>query len=234
MGDPSVRTGAPVVRLLGRGGVGRSVLGSALRRRGVETSEGGPADATVYCFAGGLRATDRSAIAALSDGPLLVVWCRADAAGSWRAADAYAERLGAVLGRTVIPVMALLDDPDVDPDAVRRLAGSALALPESVTEAAVVLGDDAALLDRIGAYGLACAIGALRETPSMSDDELRYRLRELGGVDALLEPLGAAIEGCAARREAEFEDELRTVALTDCARRDRAEQLLLDRLGWAS
>ncbi|GAB3130954.1 hypothetical protein GCM10027289_16410 [Tsukamurella serpentis] len=245
MGDsahPSVRTGPPRLRLLGRSGVGKTVLAAALRRRGIDVDDGAgggggvpaPADATAYCFAGGLRGSDRAAIETLADDPLLVIWCRADAAGSWRAADAHTERVAEVLGRPVTAVMALLDAPDVDLAVVRRIAGTDLALPESVLDAAVALGGDADLLHRLGGYGLACAIGALREAPSMPDEELRTRLRELGGVDALLAPLAAAFHGCGERRRARFEDELRALAHADCARRDRAEQELLDLLGRAS
>lgn len=90
------------------------------------------------------------------------------------------------------------------------------------------------MLRRFGGYGLACALGALRETPSMPDDVLLASLRDLSGVDALLSPLAAALQGHEARREAEFDRTLRAVAATDCARRDEAEQLLLDRLGRAS
>ncbi|AUN38949.1 hypothetical protein [Tsukamurella tyrosinosolvens] len=239
MGDLSVRRGAPRVRLLGRAGVGRTVLGAALRARAVETVEDdGAADAALYCFAGGLRATDRAAIAALSAdpaGPPVIAWTKADAAGSWRAADDYAARLGEVLGRPVIAVMALLDGVDPgDLPAIRRLAESGLALPESALAAAEALDEDAPLLRRFGGYGLACALGALRETPSMPDDVLLASLRELSGVDALLPSLAAALQGHEARREAEFDRTLRAVAATDCARRDEAEQLLLDRLGRAS
>ncbi|WP_139058056.1 hypothetical protein [Tsukamurella pseudospumae] len=236
--DLSVRTGPPCVRVLGREGVGKTVLGAALRARSVGLSDGA-ADAVLYCFAGGLRATDRAALDDLAAGspgpPPVVAWTRADAAGSWRAADAYAERLGDVLGRPVIPVMALLDDVDpVDLPAVRRLAESDLALPESAVAAREALGTDVGLLSRLGGYGLACAIGALRGSPSMPDDELLAGLRDLSGVDALLAPLAAAFDGHEERREAEFEDLLRIVAVTDCARRDDAERILLDRLGRAS
>ncbi|CAM3332937.1 hypothetical protein [Tsukamurella hominis] len=239
MGDLSVRRGAPRVRLLGRAGVGRTTLGVALRARAVETAEDdGGADALLYCFAGGLRATDRAAIAALDadpTGPAVIAWTKADAAGSWRAADEYAARLGEVLGRPIVAVMALLDGVDADDlPAIRRLAESPLALPESALAAAEALGEDAPLLRRFGGYGLACALGALRETPSMPDEVLLAGLRELSGVDALLPPLAAALQGYEERREAEFDGVLRAVAATDCARRDEAEQLLLDRLGRAS
>ncbi|TWS22396.1 hypothetical protein FK268_19455 [Tsukamurella sputi] len=239
MGDLSVRTGAPRVRVLGRDGVGRTTLAAALAARSVATTERDDgADAVLYCFAGGLRATDRAAIEELDtgpDGPPVVAWIKADAAGSWRAADDYAARLGEVLGRPVIAVMALLDGvhPD-DLSAIRRLAESPLALPESALDAAEVLGEDAPLLRRFGGYGLACALGALRESPSMPDDALLASLRELSGVDALLPPLTAALEGYEARREAAFDDALRTLAATDCGRRDEAEQILLDRLARAS
>ncbi|WP_019201229.1 hypothetical protein [Tsukamurella sp. 1534] len=239
MGDLCVRGGPPRVRLLGRDGVGKRVLGAALSRRGIAVADG-PSDAVLYCFAGGLRATDRAAIAALSDGPpsappVVVAWTRADAAGSWRAADDYADRLAEILGRPVVPVMALLDavDPD-DVPAVRGLAESPLVLPRSATAAAKALGEEAPLLLRFGCYGLACALGALRETPSMPGDELLARLRELSGVDTLLPPLAEAFAGFEDRREAEFDDRLRGLARADCARRDEAEQLLLDRLGRAS
>ncbi|MBS4099958.1 hypothetical protein KFZ73_01775, partial [Tsukamurella paurometabola] len=207
--------------------------------RAVETVEDDvEADALLYCFAGGLRATDRAAIDALDAdpaGPPVIAWTKADAAGSWRAADEYAARLGEVLGRPVIAVMALLAGVEADDlPAIRRLAGSPLALPESALDAARALGADAPLLRRLGGYGLACALGALRETPSMPDDLLLASLRELSGVDALLPPLAAALEGFEARREAEFDGALRAVAATDCARRDEAEHLLLDRLGRAS
>lgn len=237
MGDLTVRTGPPRVRLLGRGGVGKTVLGDALRSRGIDAGSDGSSDAHLYCVAGGLRDADRVTLEALAAGPvpLIMAWTKADAAGSWRAADAYAARLTEVLGRQVIAVMAVLEtiDPD-DLPAVRRLAASPLALPESAVEAAELLADDAPLLGRFGGYGLACALGALRETPSMPDEELLASLRELGGVDALLEPLAAAFDGYAQRREGEFDHLLRTVARTDCARRDQAEQLLLDRLARAS
>ncbi|TWS17622.1 hypothetical protein FK529_19575 [Tsukamurella asaccharolytica] len=240
MGDLSVRRSAPRVRLLGRGGVGTTVLGAALRSRGVEAVEDGAggADARLYCFAGGLRATDRAAIDVLCAdpaGPPVIAWTKADAAGSWRAADDYAARLGEVLERPVIAVMALLDAVETsDLPAVRRIAGTPLALPASALAAAEALGADAPLLRRFGGYGLACALGALRETPSMPDEELLASLRELSGVDALLPPLAAALQGYEERREAEFDGALRTVAATDCARRDEAEHLLLDRLGRAS
>lgn len=239
MGDLSVHDGAPRVRVLGRDGVGKTVLAAALAACSIATTEDADgADAVLYCFAGGLRATDRAAIEALDTGPAgppVVAWTKADAAGSWRAADEYAARLGEVLGRPVTAVMALL--AGVDPDdlpAVRRLAESSLALPESAIAAAEALGEDAPLLRRFGGYGLACALGALREDPSMPDEVLLASLRELSGVDALLPPLAAAVEGFEARREASFGGALRTLAATDCARRDEAEQLLLDRLGRAS
>ena len=58
--------------------------------------DGDDADATLYCFAGGLRGTDRAAIETLAAaGPTVLAWTRADAAGSWRAADGYAARLAA-------------------------------------------------------------------------------------------------------------------------------------------
>lgn len=237
MGDLSVRDGAPRVRLLGRGGVGRTTLAASLRARSVVIADDGDAaDATLYCFAGGLRGTDRAAIETLAAaGPTVLAWTRADAAGSWRAADGYAARLSETLGRPVTAVMALLDHVDPgDLRAVRRIAESGLALPESALDAAAALGADAPLLRRFGGYGLACALGALRETPSMPDDVLLASLRELSGVDALLPPLAAALEGYEGRREEEFDGALRIVAATDCARRDEAEQLLLDRLGRAS
>ncbi len=237
-GDPRVRCGPPVLRVLGREGVGRATLAAALRARSITVAdgEGTGHDAVLYCFAGGLRATDRAAIDALGDDPAPVIaWTRADAAGSWRAADDYAARLGEVLGRPVTAVMALLDAVDpADLAAIRRLADSPLALPESALEAAHALGEDAPLLRRLGGYGLACALGALRESPSMPDAELLASLRELGGVDGLLPAIAAALDGFPARREAEFDGALRAVAAADCARRDRAEQLLLDRLGAAS
>ena len=59
---------------------------------------------------------------------------------------------------------------------------------------AEALGEDAPLLRRFGGYGLACALGALRETPSMPDDVLLASLRELSGVDALLPSLAAALQ----------------------------------------
>ncbi|MDP0397089.1 hypothetical protein [Tsukamurella strandjordii] len=237
MGDLTVRTGPPRVRLLGRPGVGKTVLAAALRSRGLDAGLDGAADAHLYCVAGGLRATDRAAIDTLAADatPLLVAWTKADAAGSWRAADAYAEQLAATLGRPVLAVMALLDAIEpADVEAARRLADSALALPESALEAAAALGDDAPLLHRMGGYGLACAMGALRERPTLPGDELLPRLRELSGVDLLLPPLAEAFADCAARREAEFDETLRAAARTDCTRRDAAEQLLLDRLARAS
>ncbi|ADG77012.1 putative protein OS=Tsukamurella paurometabola (strain ATCC 8368 / DSM / CCUG 35730 /CIP 100753 / JCM 10117 / KCTC 9821 / NBRC 16120 / NCIMB 702349/ NCTC 13040) OX=521096 GN=Tpau_0369 PE=4 SV=1 [Tsukamurella paurometabola] len=237
MGDLTVRGGPPRVRLLGRDGVGKSVLAAALERRGIATTKRDSGDANLYCLAGGLRATDRAAIATLAAGrtPLLVAWTKADAAGSWRAADARAAELAGELGRPVLAVMALLDVIGTDElDIARRLAASAFALPESVAEAAAALGDDASVLVRTGGYGLACAIGALRETPSLSTDELLPRLHELSGVDLLAEPVIAAFAGFEARREAEFDETLRTVARTDCARRDEAEHLLLDRLARVS
>lgn len=239
MGDLSVRDGAPSVRLEGRDGVGLSTLAAALRSRSVALAgHDEDADAVLYCFAGGLRGTDRAAIAALDAGPAgppVVAWTKADAAGSWRVADDYAARLGEVLGRRVIPVMALLDGLDADAlPAVRRLAASDLALPASALAAAEALGEDAPLLRRFGGYGLACALGALRESPETPDDVLLATLRELSGVGALLGPLAAALQGHRERREAAFDATLRAVAATDCARRDEAEQLLLDRLGRAS
>ncbi len=239
MGDLSVRDGAPRVRLAGRPGVGLSTVAAALRSRSVVTAQGvDDADAVLYCFAGGLRATDRAAIAALDAGPSgapVVAWTKADASGSWRAADEYAARLGEVLGRPVIPVMALLDAIAADDlPAVRRIAASGLPLPASALAAAEALGEDAPLLRRFGGYGLACALGRLRESPSTPDDALLADLRALSGVDALLPPLAAALTGFEDRREAAFDARLRAVAATDCARRDEAEQLLLDRLGRAS
>ncbi|TWS26824.1 hypothetical protein FK530_21935 [Tsukamurella conjunctivitidis] len=238
MGDLSVRRGAPCVRLLGREGVGRATLGAALRARGVAAVDDGDADALLYCFAGGLRATDRAAIEALdadSAGPAVLAWTKADAAGSWRAADDYAARLGEVLGRPVVAVVALLDGADpADIPVIRRIAASGLALPESALAAAEALGEDAPLLRRFGGYGLACALGALRETPSMPDEVLLASLRELSGVDALLPSLATALQGFEERREARFDGALRAAAATDCARRDEAEHLLLDRLGRAS
>ena len=130
---------------------------------------------------------------------------------------------------------------DTVPDAMvvideRGVVRSFIATAERLFgfAAAEALGEDAPLLRRFGGYGLACALGALRESPSMPDEELLASLRELSGVDALLPPLAAALQGYEERREAEFDGALRTVAATDCARRDEAEHLLLDRLGRAS
>lgn len=227
-----VRAGPPSVRLLGRAGVGKSVLSAGLVDRGLSVSDG-PSDAVLYCFAGGLRETDRRAIDALSAGvvPLVVVWTKADVAGSWRAADDYAAALTEVLGRTVVAVMAILDSvDDADVATLRAIAESGVALPESATDAAATLGDDAELLLRLGGYGVACAVGGLRSETEMADSELVARLRELSGIDALIPLLTEAFTGCGARRERELDAELRRVANAECIRRDEAEQVLLDRL----
>ncbi|MFC7755472.1 hypothetical protein [Tsukamurella soli] len=235
------------MRILGRDGVGKATLARALERwhadgdlgpDGPEAPKvvgGAPADTAVYVFAGEPRATDAAAIGRLraEPVPLVVVWAKADAAGSWRVADAWAREWAAELGLSVTPVMALLglvDFSAADHRLLRAIAASPLAVPESVAEAAAALGplEAAELPAALGGYGLACAVGALREDPDLGRGELSQRLRALAGIDAVADRLAAAATGQDQRRAAECRRRMVAAVLTDCAARDALEAALLD------
>ncbi|MDF0529897.1 hypothetical protein P0W64_17840 [Tsukamurella sp. 8F] len=231
MGDlPALRRGSPRVRVSGRDGVGRATLARALAASGVDIAGAeGPADVDLYAFSGAPRAADRAAAAP----GRVVVWTKADAAGSWQAADARAAEYAALLGTPVVPVIALLATIELgarEYAALAAVAAAPRALPAPVSDMRAVLaplGTDH-LLDRLGGYGLACAVGALRERPDLTAAALSRRLRGLSGLDGLREPVRLAVRGMGVRRAAERLDALRELAVADPACRDACERELLD------
>jgi hypothetical protein len=231
----------------GRFGTGRDTLARALRQS-FDVSPIGPgdntddADAWLYMLAGWPRPDDVAAIGDLDPHRSLVVLGKADSLGSWPAARDRAADCANVLGRPVVAVMPLLAVPDLRPDDVdflTALAAAGRSVPPMQAEFVDAGGaherlQRLALLRRLDAYGVACALaligqqslGADRLTADeLTADELNAQLHQRSGIDTL----SGALTGFAAvadeRRVRRVVDELEVIAAQGILR-DEIEHLL--------
>lgn len=202
---------APTVVIVGRPGIGKRDLAEALAARidapvCVGSAPDGPRR-TVVAIAESLRSADR-----IGPGDVVAL-VQAETFGSWRNADAAAAAIADRVGCPVYPVMTPFAARELTEQQLlqlRRLADSDRPVPrrtpELVAAVAAVDPDGAeplaaqALAVQLGRYGIAVAVGALRE----HGRDPRALLAKLSGVDELvgaLADLGAA-QGFAAELDA--------------------------------
>jgi hypothetical protein len=230
------------VAVTGRFGTGRDTLARALRQS-FDVSPIGPgdntddADAWLYMLAGWPRPDDVAAIDDLDPRRSLVVLGKADSLGSWPAARDRASDCANVLGRPVVAVMPLLAVPDLrqdDVDFLTALATAGRSVPPMQAEFVDAGGaherlQRLALLRRLDAYGVACALALIGQRSLGDDqltaDELNTQLHQRSGIDTL----SGALTGFAAvadeRRVRRVADELEIIAAQGILR-DEIEHLL--------
>jgi hypothetical protein len=225
------------VAVTGRFGTGRDTLARALRQR-FDVSPIGPgddaddADAWLYVLAGWPRPDDVAAIDQLDPRRSLVVLGKSDSLGSWPAARDRAADCATSLGRPVVAVMPLLAVPDLrqdDIDFLTALAAAGEQVPPMQAEFLDAGGAHEhlprlALLRRLDAYGVACAL-ALVSQRSVTADELTAQLQQRSGFDGLAGPLTDFSALAEERRIVRVVDELEIIAAQGILR-DEIEHLL--------
>jgi hypothetical protein len=230
------------VAVTGRFGTGRDTLARALRQS-FDVSPIGPgdtvddADAWLYVLAGWPRPDDVAAIGDLDPRRSLVVLGKADSLGSWPAANERAAECAHVLGRPVVALMPLLAVPDLrqdDVDFLAALAAAGRSVPPMQAEFVDAGGaherlQRLALLRRLDAYGVACALALIGRRSlaagELTADELTTQLQQRSGIDSL----SGALTGFAAiadeHRVRRVVDELEIIAAQGILR-DEIEHLL--------
>jgi hypothetical protein len=225
------------VAVTGRFGTGRDTVARALRQT-FDISPIGPgddtedADAWLYVVSGWPRPDDIAAITALDPHRSLVVLGKSDSLGSWPAARDRGAECAGWLGRPVVPLMPLLAVPDLRQDDIDFLAAMATAgdqVPPMQAEFLDAGGPHQrlqrlALLRRLDAYGVACAL-ALLSGQELGADQLAELLHQRSGLDALAAPLTEFACQAEQPRITRVVDELEIIAAQGILR-DEIEHLL--------
>ncbi|WP_233608191.1 hypothetical protein [Nocardia stercoris] len=183
------------------------------------------ADLIVYVLGGALRDGDRGVLATLPADRTVVVLNKADAVGTgWSEVVATAGQCARGIAMPVFPVVADLaartragipDQHELTVLARHTAAADSLTLTPELFTAATAgtdVDDRAALLDRWGLYGVACALAALRHQPDLGPQSLLQVLHAGSGIDELYAELHTRYEQVTARRGGEFLDELARIA----------------------
>jgi hypothetical protein len=223
------RVEAPLrVAVHGRRGVGRSTVARALNHAAIASA--GPEirevpevpEVVVYVIAEVVKPEDSRAIHALAAArrPVLAVLNKADVAGfagdgPMALARARCKHFSALLGVSVQPMIGLLAvaaQEDVLDDAswagLRTLAldASDVAVPADVR---------LRLLDRLGVFGVAVAVAAVRQGKTAT--QVRTLLRRVSAVDAVLDQLEAVGAEVRYRRVLDAVAELEALAVSEAA-----------------
>ena len=180
----------PTIAVLGRRGVGRRTVRSALAGAGLSTAPGPLADLVVYVIAEVVKPEDAEAVAACPQ-PVAVVLNKADLAGGVEAAAA---RLGTPvlplsglwaaaaltdrLDDTLWGALAMLAVEPADPGCTDRFRSGAHRVPAAVR---------LRLCDVLDGSGITRVLPALRA--GSSPDRVRTLLRHASGIDAVVERL---------------------------------------------
>jgi len=189
------------VAVCGRGGVGRSTVEQALRRRGVHIVDEASAEVLVLVIAEVLKPEDRAAMAS-SELPMVIVLTKADVSGS----DAGVPMIGLLATVTALDddlVAALRTFVDEPPD---------LSSVDAFVESAHSVDRDVRtrLLDLLDRFGIANATTALAE--GARPTAVVERLQQLSNVDGVLARLHAVAAPVRYRRMQQALGGLRALA----------------------
>lgn len=211
-GDPRVkriadRIGRPVrVAVLGREGVGRGHVATALRRRGVAVSASQDVDVCVLVVAEAVKDEDLDMLRS-NRRPVLVVLTKADLAGigtggpmavARRRATAIQRQFG-IPAVPAVGLLAALEQADLD-DALVAALRQLVTEPPNLTSVDAFVDDPhpverdvrIRLLARLDRFGIAHAVLALAD--GCDPERLSAHLAGVGNVDEVL----AALEAVAA------------------------------------
>ncbi|WP_330184342.1 hypothetical protein OHB26_12525 [Nocardia sp. NBC_01503] len=203
----------PRIQITGRARAGKSTVRNALSLLTAEetapidapgrTDPVLDADLILYVLPGTLTSADRRALAPLNPDRTLVVLNKADAISPrWSDAAQAAERHTENLGIHTLPAVASLAAHtrtgtfgDADLRTLHRHCARndpAFTLTEDLFTDPAVAQDAsarAALLDRWGLYGVACALAALRHAPALQPRSLLQILHFASGIDPIFQAL---------------------------------------------
>lgn len=217
-GDPRVkriadRLGRPVrVAALGREGVGRRHMVTALRRRGVAVSASRDGDVCVLVVAEAVKDEDLDMVRSARR-PVLVVLTKADLAGTGGGGPMAVARRRAVdvqrqVGIPAVPavgLLAALEPADLD-DALVAALRHFVTEPPNLTSVDAFVDDPhpverdvrIRLLERLDRFGIAHAVLALAD--GCDPERLPTHLAGVGNVDEVLSALDAVAAPARYRR----------------------------------
>lgn len=209
-GDPRVerianRIGRPVrVTVLGREGVGRGQVATALRRRGVPVATSGDGDVCVLVVAEAVNDEDLELVRSTLR-PVLIVLTKADLAGTGAGGPMEVARRRAVrvhrhVGIPAVPavgLLAALEPADLD-DALVAALRHFVTEPPNLTSVDAFVDDPhpverdvrIRLLARLDRFGIAHALLALAD--GRDPERLSTHLARVGNVEEVLSALDAA------------------------------------------
>ncbi|MGH3724867.1 MAG: hypothetical protein ACRDUS_12195 [Mycobacterium sp.] len=242
--DVAVRAGDPLrVSVRGRAGVGvTSVIGALGRTMPAEdgpghvlievpiSGEGGAdplvADVDVVVFAEALKPEDRAVLNA-TNAPKVLILNKSDltdpgaARGPWTAAVGRCARYRAETGAPTLPLSAHVPLADIDDGIVEALKlmvenpADTSSIDAFITcTHEVPVGTRKRLLHELDLYPMGCAIGALRQVPTLAAPGLAALLNDLSGIDAVVDAIRAAIAHGWYRRMRSVLAELRRIGVT--------------------
>lgn len=168
------------VAVCGRGGVGRSTVEQALRRRGVHVVDEASAEVLVLVIAEVLKPEDQAAMAS-SELPMVTVLTKADVSAS----DAGVPMIGLLatvtaLDDDLVAALRTFDDEPPDLSSVDAFVESAHSVDRDVRTR---------LLDLLDRFGIANATAAL--AAGAQPTAVVERLQQLSNVDGVLARLHA-------------------------------------------
>ncbi|WP_067571943.1 hypothetical protein [Nocardia acidivorans] len=217
----------PRIQITGRARAGKSTVRNALSLLTAE--ETAPLDAPdrpdpvldadliLYVLPGTLTSADRRVLERMPPDRTLVVLNKADAIGTrWSDAARAADRLAGTLGIQTLPAVAslaahtrtgIVSDADLRTlHRHRARSDPAFLLTEDLFADPAVAEDTparAALLERWGRYGVACALTALRHDPALPSRSLLQMLHSASGIDPIYRALHERYQWAAAAIAAE-------------------------------
>jgi hypothetical protein len=213
------------VAAVGRDGVGRGSVASALRSRGVAVVRPEACEVRVLVIAEAAKAEDLAAVRTAAE-PTLIVLTKADLAGAGPGGPLTVARgrAGAIRALTATPTvpmvgsLAALDSDEFDGDLVAALRAF-VGEPPNLTSVDAFVGDAhsvgrdvrARLLERLDRYGIAHAILALAD--GIDSALLPAHLARLGNLDEVMSALDAASAPVRYRRTCTALTELRSLAV---------------------
>ncbi|MUM19101.1 hypothetical protein FZI91_07320 [Mycobacterium sp. CBMA271] len=242
--DLAVRAGDPLrVSVRGRAGVGvTSVIGGLGRTMPAEDGPGHVlievpipevdgadplvADVDVVVFAEALKPEDRAVLQA-SAAPKVLILNKADltdpgsARGPWTAAVGRCAQYRAEMRVPTLPLSAHVPLADLDEgilEALKLMVES--PADTSSVDAFVTCTHEVPvetrrrLLQELDLYPMGCAIGALRQVPTLAPPGLTALLHDLSGIDAVVVAIRAAIAQGWYRRMRTVLTELRRIGVT--------------------
>ena len=212
------RAGAPLrVAVRGRRGVGCSVVARALNQSATAGTE---PDVVVYVIAEVVKPEDSRAVRALAAAqrPVLAVLNKADVAGfggdgPMAFAQARCKHFSALLGVPVQPMIGLLAVAAQEDGLDDASCAALRTLAADPSVASVAADVRLRLVDTLGLFGVAVAVGAVRQSKTAA--QVRALLRKVSGVDAVLEQVAAVGAEVRYRRVLDAVAELEALAVSN-------------------